>query len=90
MGEIVSMQTGGAASRKEKRRSRVQDYLQGQQILANAIFHWRNDPGEDARAAVKLLMHHLATQFRADDTPLQPKSVESAPGDAQTQRPGTS
>ena len=76
MGDIVSMRKERSRAKSDKRHARVQDYVRGQQVLADAIFHWRNDPGDDARAAVRLLMHHLATQFRADDSPLQPRPVE--------------
>lgn len=75
MGKVVSMRVPNSRS-YDKRRAWDHDYVRGQQVLADAIFHWRNDPGEDARAAVKLLMHHLATHFRADDAPLQPRSLE--------------
>ncbi|MGH9487366.1 MAG: hypothetical protein ACRD04_07220 [Terriglobales bacterium] len=60
------------------RLHRDDDYVHGQQVLANAIFHWKNDPSADARAAVRFLLHHLATAFRADDAPLQPRPVGSA------------
>ncbi len=67
---------------EKRRRSRQEDYVRGQQILADAIFHFKNDPAVDARAAVRILMHHVATQFRADDEPLQPRPIESvAPAD---------
>ncbi len=75
MAEIISMNPPPLPPRGDRRRLSVDDYLRGQQVLANAIFHWKNDPSEDARAAVRVLMHHLATQFRADDEPLQPKPV---------------
>lgn len=69
--------------RAEKRHLRGDDYVRGQQILANAIFHWKSDPASDARAAVRFLLHHLATAFRADDVPLQPRPVPKAePGAA--------
>lgn len=76
MGDIVSMRKERSRAKSDKRHARGLDYVRGQQVLADAIFHWRNDPGDDARAAVRLLMHHLATQFRADDSPLQPRPVE--------------
>jgi hypothetical protein len=63
--------------RRENRQFTSEDYIRGQQILANAIFHWKNDPSDDARAAVRLLMHHVATQFRVDDSPLDPRPVET-------------
>ncbi|MGH9467879.1 MAG: hypothetical protein ACRD1Y_11050 [Terriglobales bacterium] len=61
----------------DKRRNHQDDYVRGQQVLANAIFHWKSDPSNDARAAVRFLIHHLATAFRADDTPLQPRPIGS-------------
>lgn len=80
MGEIVSIQPKGrsrARPHQEKRRLSRNDYVRGQQILADAIFHWKNDPSEDARACVRVLMNHVATKFRADDEPLQPRPIES-------------
>lgn len=86
MGEVVNFQTRRRS--RDKRRLNRDDYVRGQQVLANAIFHWKNDPGSDARAGVRFLMHHLATAFRADDTPLQPRPVEEAPGAASGGEPG--
>lgn len=80
MGEIVSMQPQRqlrGRSHREKRRLSRKDYVRGQQILADAIFHWKNDPSEEARACVRVLMNHLATRFRADDEPLQPRPIET-------------
>ena len=78
MGEVVNFHRGRQLG--EKRQLDRDDYVRGQQVLANAIFHWKNDPGSDARAGVRFLMHHLATAFRADDSPLHPRPVqESAP-----------
>lgn len=77
MGEVVSIHQ--LRRRGDKRRRSGDDYVRGQQILADAIFHWKNDPSEEARAAVRFLMRHLATAFRADDSPLQPRPVD-APG----------
>lgn len=85
MGELVGFKPGGRKRRLgEKRLLNRDDYVRGQQILANAIFHWKNDPESDARAAVRFLLHHLATAFRADDSPLQPRPLPGAPppGDA--------
>jgi hypothetical protein len=82
MGKVVRFQPGAgkektvAAGRVDKRLLNRDDYVRGQQVLANAIFHWKNDAEPDARAAVKFLLHHLATAFRADDAPLQPKPVK--------------
>lgn len=84
MGDIVSMREERSRTKNDKRHAPDQDYVRGQQVLADAIFHWRNDPGDDARAAVRLLMHHLATQFRADDAPLQPRPVEGEGEDHQS------
>lgn len=78
MGELVNF-GAKARVRSEKRRLQSDDFLRGQQVLANAIFHWKNDPASDAREAVRFLMHHLATAFRADDSPLQPRPVRNAP-----------
>jgi len=75
MGEVVNFQVRRRA-RGDKRQLDRDDYVRGQQVLANAIFHWKNDPASDARAGVRFLMHHLATAFRADDTPLQPRPVQ--------------
>ncbi|MGH9518676.1 MAG: hypothetical protein ACRD2D_03465 [Terriglobales bacterium] len=74
MGKLVNFR---APTRRvgEKRRREQDDFVRGQQILANAIFHWKNDKAGDARAAVRFLMHHLATAFRADDAPLQPRPL---------------
>lgn len=92
MGEVVSIR-GRSRPEKRRRGSRPagapasEDFRRGQQILANAIFHWKDDPSDDARAGVQFLMRHLATQFRADDAPLQPQAV--APGRAaRGERPG--
>ncbi|HWG38599.1 MAG TPA: hypothetical protein VN690_12865 [Terriglobales bacterium] len=74
MGDIVSFRAK-KSSRGEKRQLRRDDFVRGQQVLANAIFHWKNDPEIDAREAVRFLLHHLATAFRADDAPLQPRPV---------------
>lgn len=78
MGKIVHFH---AAVRQpgDKRRREQDDFVRGQQILANAIFHWKNDPASDARAGVRFLMHHLATAFRADDSPLPLRSL-AGPG----------
>jgi len=73
MGDVIAIRR-----RPEKRRRREEDYVRGQQILANAIFHWKNDPSEDARAAVRFLLHHVATCFRADDEPLKPERAGSS------------
>lgn len=81
MGEIVAMHSKAritARRQPEKRRLSRKDYVRGQQILADAIFHWKNDPGEDARACVRVLMNHVATKFRADDGPLHPRPLERA------------
>ena len=75
MGKLVNIRATNRL-RGEKRRREQDDFVRGQQILANAIFHWKNDPANDAREAVRFLMHHLATAFRADDTPLQPRQLE--------------
>lgn len=73
----------GARKRADKRHTcRQEDFVRGQQVLVNAIFHWKNDPSEDARAAVRVLMHHVATKFRADDEPMQPKPMQEAPSEA--------
>lgn len=86
MGEIISMPPkarAGARPRADKRRTcRQEDFVRGQQVLANAIFHWKNDPSEDARAAVRVLMHHVATKFRADDEPMQPRPIQGVPSEA--------
>jgi hypothetical protein len=75
MGELISM----PARRQDRRRLAGHDYIHGQQWIANAIFHWKDDPSEDARAGVKFLMRHLATRFRFDDEPMQPRPVGPAP-----------
>ncbi|HET9784377.1 MAG TPA: hypothetical protein VFP94_05375 [Terriglobales bacterium] len=74
MGDVVKFNPRRRAP-GDKRRLNRDEYVRGQQVLANAIFHWKNDPASDARAAVRFLLHHLATAFRADDTPLQPRPV---------------
>lgn len=76
MGKVVSFR---APHRRlgDKRHRERDDFVRGQQILANAIFHWKNDKAADARAAVRFLMHHLATAFRADDAPLQPRPLQN-------------
>ncbi len=76
MGEVVNIQARKRV--RDKRRMHRDDYVRGQQVLANAIFHWKNDPASDARAGVRFLMHHLATAFRADDAPLHPRPVGEA------------
>ncbi|MGN6591490.1 MAG: hypothetical protein ACTHJX_01185 [Terriglobales bacterium] len=78
MGDVVKFSARRRAL-GDKRRLNRDDYVRGQQVLANAIFHWKNDPASDARAAVRFLLHHLATAFRADDSPLQPRPVHPAP-----------
>ncbi len=80
MGDVVDFEPAGRAAEKiaekvDKRQQDGDDYVRGQQIIADAIFHWKNDKSTDARAAVQFLMRHLATAFRADDTPLQPRPV---------------
>lgn len=80
MSEAAVLQARGG----EKRHREAREFVEAQQILADAIFHWRHDPGEDARAAVRFLMRHLATAFRADDAPLQPRPV---PADAEEAAP---
>jgi hypothetical protein len=80
MGEVVDFEPAGRVAEKiaekvDKRQLERDDYVRGQQIIADAIFHWKNDKSTDARAAVRFLMRHLATAFRADDTPLQPRPV---------------
>lgn len=74
MGEVVNFHPSGPGLGNKRKRDR-DDFVRGQQVLANAIFHWKNDPESDARAGVRFLLHHLATAFRADDTPLQPRPV---------------
>ncbi|MGH9394100.1 MAG: hypothetical protein ACRD1E_08015 [Terriglobales bacterium] len=74
MGEVVDFHARKSRS-GDKRRLRRDDYVRGQQVLANAIFHWKSDPEVDARAGVRFLLHHLATAFRSDDAPLQPRPV---------------
>jgi hypothetical protein len=86
MGELVNFHTR-RRPRGEKRRFNRDDYVRGQQVLANAIFHWKNDPDSDARAAVRFLVHHLATAFRADDAPLQPRPVEESATDSPAPEP---
>lgn len=89
MGEVVSFSPRGRR-RGDKRSLRRDDFVRGQQVLANAIFHWKNDAEPDARAAVRFLMHHLATAFRSDDTPLQPRPVgSSAEGGTTPAAPGS-
>lgn len=78
MGEVVQFQNPAPGLGEKRQGDRDQDFIRGQQILADAIFHWRNDTSEEARAAVRFLMNHLATAFRADDTPL--KQGEDSPG----------
>lgn len=73
--------------RAERRRSPGHDFVQGQQWIANAIFHWKDDPSEDAQAAVKFLMGHLATRFRSDDEPLTPRPLETAAPKISVQTP---
>lgn len=84
MGEVVDFEPSGRTAEKiaeklaekiDKRQLDRDDYVRGQQIIADAIFHWKNDRSPDARAGVRFLMHHLATAFRADDGPLQPRPV---------------
>jgi len=85
MGDVVDFEPLGKrtaeriaekiAEKVDKRQFDRDDYVRGQQIIANAIFHWKNDASADARAGVRFLVHHLATAFRADDGPLQPRSV---------------
>lgn len=73
MGEVVEF------SRRpvyDKRRLLIDDYLRGQQILAHTIFHWKDVPVADGREVMQFLLHHLATSFRADDQPLQPRRVD--------------
>lgn len=77
MGEVISFRQ--LRRRGDKRHRSMDDYVRGQQILADAIFHWKNDPSEEARAAVRILMRHLATAFRADDGPLHPRPVTIPP-----------
>ncbi|MGH9417168.1 MAG: hypothetical protein ACRD01_11120 [Terriglobales bacterium] len=77
MGDVVNF-SNRQPSRGDKRRLNRDDFVRGQQVLANAIFHWKNDPDPDARAAVRFLLHHLATAFRADDAPLHPRPVGHA------------
>jgi hypothetical protein len=74
MGEVVNIQAR-RRRRGDKRQLQRDDYVRGQQVLANAIFHWKNDPASDAQAGVRFLMRHLATAFRADDSPLHPRPV---------------
>lgn len=85
MGDVVDFEPSGRraserlaekiSEKVDKRQIERDDYLRGQQVIANAIFHWKNDASADARAGVRFLMHHLATAFRADDGPLQPRSA---------------
>lgn len=77
MGEVVNFGNRKRA-RGDKRQLNRDDYVRGQQVLANAIFHWKNVPDPDARAGVRFLLHHLATAFRADDAPLHPRPVGHA------------
>ncbi len=83
MGELLSMPA--RTQKADRRRTPGHDFVQGQQWIANAIFHWKDDPGDDARAAVKFLMRHLATRFRSDDEPLQPRPLETAAPKTPTQ-----
>jgi len=72
MGEVVAIRRNPD---KRRRHQTDAEYVRGQQILANAIFHWKNDPADDARAAVRFLLHHVATRFRADDEPLHSETA---------------
>lgn len=83
MGEVVDFKRRRL---HDKRRMKIDDFVRGQQVLANAIFHWKNDPDADAREAVRFLLRHLATSFRADDGPLQPRPV-SKPTKAKSSHP---
>lgn len=87
MGEVVNFEQPRRQPREKRRRERA-EFVRGQQVLANAIFHWKNDPASDARAGVRFLLHHLATAFRADDAPLQPRPVASV-GDQPARSAGT-
>ncbi len=74
-----------ASLRTDRRRNPGHDFVQGQQWIANAIFHWKDDPSDDARAAVKFLMRHLATRFRSDDEPLMPRPLGTGAADVSSQ-----
>ncbi len=75
MAEVILMHS--PRQRGDRRRFQRDSYVHGQQTIANAIFHLKDDPAEDARAAVRFLVHHLATCFRSDDEPLQPRPLDS-------------
>ncbi len=80
MAEVILMRP--PRRQGDRRRFHRESYVHGQQAIANAIFHLKDDPAEDARAAVRFLVHHLATCFRSDDEPLHPRSVDEASPEA--------
>ncbi len=60
----------------ERRRGESSGFLRGQQILMRAIFHLlQQETPPAADDAVRFLLRHMTTQFRADDRPPRPPAV---------------
>lgn len=62
---------------RERRRRQSGDFIHGQQILMRALSHLRRqlrrqDAPPRARDAMRLLLDHLTSQFRADDRLARP------------------
>ena len=55
--------------RKGKKRSLGPDYIQGQQLLVEAMKYLAQSNPDDNREAIGLLSEHFRTQFRMTDRP---------------------
>jgi hypothetical protein len=55
--------------RKSKKRSLGPDYIQGQQLLVEAMKYLAKQDPEGNRDAIALLSEHFRTRFRMSDRP---------------------
>jgi len=57
--------------RKSKKRSLGPDYIQGQQLLVEAMKYLVKQDPEGNREAINLLSEHFRTRFRMSDRPAE-------------------
>lgn len=72
----MTPRTASLISLLERRRGESSGFLRGQQILMRAMFHLlQQETPPAADDAVRFLLRHMTTQFRADDRPPQPPAA---------------
>lgn len=58
---------------RERRRRQSGGFIRGQQVLMRALAHLRRqDAAPPVRDAALFLLHHITSQFRADDRLARP------------------